>query len=1078
MKIFRLYLAMLILASPFAMAGSVATPEWSYESHEGVGQLAPYPDSEHAEGILLTGNSGRIRLVAPGGRVLSTSQTDLPPTTNAIPVTFRRGEEARIVAVDTEGSIYCFRRNGERVWKYSRGGKAADFRLLTAADLEGKGENEIVMSDTHGHLYAVDSHGHLRFEVTDTNFRLSPAATGQIGSDGRAVVVFGTDDKDLFAVRASGEVLWHVQADGPIGRALPILTSLGSGDPVVLISTPFVGAFQGVDAFNARTGKMLWQAPSLLQSYQSIAVADIDGDGAPEILFGDKSDRVFCVDAHGQPRWNVHLDGRGIFFAPAIADLEGRGKATLFQVVRAKGTNGKSLYVLDSGGAIVDSWELPGGGGSSPLLCRWQNESALHLLVAGDSGKITSYRLTQNPGAKILWTGLQGRLPGAPTVPSGASASPAKPPAAVAAKVVPVSLGTTTIQEPSEGAKLVALRVTDPDGTIHLTLLKCDSEGPVAGELLAPKPGNYVVTAEWFGLDSAPLRSEQTTYRASADLNLPAPRAAGELAAYLRARISAARQLAFASGSLDDYDAAHAEANYDQALMAAVDKLRPHDPVMVHVVRNPWTQHNPTTLLEEEGIPQDGIQVGMLGNEYASAAVALTNVTARPITLVLRTTLPTAVQFRDVPMVVPDTTGKPQEDPLPLLDRSQTLNLRPAETREVWLTLHSKSLEPGKYAAPIQISILERVAPPLEIPLQLTVSRVRLPDRFSYKHCNWLYLASISDKHVLEATIRDAVEHGTNVFNVPGPTVSVNCDGPVSGGDTAAADRLIPLVPGAFFLVGGSVGMKWPAGCSPDQATQDGAYSKALHWFGNHMRELGLSDADYALYLQDEPGLNGANRAVELYVEAVKRVKAADPQMQVYTDPAGGAWPSVITPLAGLVDVWCPDLHLFRLHPAELTAVFSQAKQFWHYEAPGDQRGLDPLGFYRMKPWIAFQLGMNGGGYWVYSSKDYWIPSHEQEYGVVYPGPQGPVTTKRWEASREGSQDYELLLMLRRSARASTSPNAKAALALIDEAVAFVTRGQEHATDISRHYRTYAPDFATWMDYRTKLIAAAEEVIP
>jgi hypothetical protein len=370
------------------------------------------------------------------------------------------------------------------------------------------------------------------------------------------------------------------------------------------------------------------------------------------------------------------------------------------------------------------------------------------------------------------------------------------------------------------------------------------------------------------------------------------------------------------------------------------------------------------------------------------------------------------------------------------------------------------------------------LAPPLEIPLQLTVSRVRLPDRFSYKHCNWLYLASISDKHVLEATIRDAVEHGTNVFNIPGPTVNVNCDGSVSGGDTAAADRLIPMVPGSFFLVGGSVGLKWPAGCSPDQATQDGAYSKELHWYANHMRELGLSDADYALYLQDEPGLNGADRAVELYVEAVKRVKAADPQIQVYTNPAGGAWPSVITPLAGLVDVWCPDLHLFRLHPAELTAVFSQAKQFWHYEAPGDQRGLDPLGFYRMKPWIAFQLGMNGGGYWVYSSKDYWIPSHEQEYGVVYPGPQGPVTTKRWEASREGSQDYELLLMLRRAARASTSPNAKAALALIDEAVAFVTRGQEHATDISRHYRTYAPDFATWMDYRAKLIAAAEEVIP
>ena len=121
---------------------------------------------------------------------------------------------------------------------------------------------------------------------------------------------------------------------------------------------------------------------------------------------------------------------------------------------------------------------------------------------------------------------------------------------------------------------------------------------------------------------------------------------------------------------------------------------------------------------------------------------------------------------------------------------------------------------------------------------------------------------------------------------------------------------------------------------------------------------------------------------------------------------------------------------------------------------------------------------MNGGGYWVYSEKDYWTPSHETDYGVVYPAPQGPVTTRRWEASREGSQDYELLLMLRRAAQASPSPDAKPALALIDQAVAFVTRGQEHATDISRHFHTYAPDFQTWMDYRAKLITAAEELIP
>jgi hypothetical protein len=494
-------------------------------------------------------------------------------------------------------------------------------------------------------------------------------------------------------------------------------------------------------------------------------------------------------------------------------------------------------------------------------------------------------------------------------------------------------------------------------------------------------------------------------------------------------------------------------------------------------VRNPWAQHHPTTLLEEPGLSPRGIQVRMLGNEYASAAVALTNLTARALTLALRSALPSAVQFRTVPMVVPETTGKPQEDPLPLLGEDQTIRLEPAETRELWLTLHSRTLDPGKHDATIRVAILEQIAPPVEIPLELNVSRIRLPDRLSYKHCNWLYLSSIHDERVLDATIRDAVEHGTNVFNIPGTTVSVNCEGAAKGADTAVADGLIHRLPGAFFLVGGSIGTKWPAGCSPDPATQDRAYSQALHWFANHMRELGLSYADYALYLQDEPGLVGGGPGFDLYVESVKRVKAADPQMQVYANPTGGATPALIAPLIGSVDVWCPGLPLFRTHPAEFTALFGQVKQFWHYEAPADQRGLDPLGFYRVKPWIAFQLGMNGGGYWVYSEKDYWTPSHEPEYGVVYPGPRGPVTTKRWEASREGSQDYELLVMLRRAATASRSSQAKAVLALINEAVAFATHNQEKATDINRHFHTYAPDFQTWMDYRAKLISAAEELI-
>ena len=125
-----------------------------------------------------------------------------------------------------------------------------------------------------------------------------------------------------------------------------------------------------------------------------------------------------------------------------------------------------------------------------------------------------------------------------------------------------------------------------------------------------------------------------------------------------------------------------------------------------------------------------------------------------------------------------------------------------------------------------------------------------------------------------------------------------------------------------------------------------------------------------------------------------------------------------------------------------------------------------------MKAWVAFQMGMTGGGYWVYSSSDFWRsePGTSNEYGSVYPTDHGPVTTKRWEASRDGIEDFELLSLLRKTAEDRASPLREQAMVLLDEAIGFVTHGQDKVTDISRHVRSYTPEYARWMSYRRQLI--------
>jgi len=185
--------------------------------------------------------------------------------------------------------------------------------------------------------------------------------------------------------------------------------------------------------------------------------------------------------------------------------------------------------------------------------------------------------------------------------------------------------------------------------------------------------------------------------------------------------------------------------------------------------------------------------------------------------------------------------------------------------------------------------------------------------------------------------------------------------------------------------------------------------------------------------------------------------------------------------VADLIDIWAPGLGLLTDpdHGPALDALFRRGKAYWHYEVPGDSRTLDAESFYRGKPWLAWKLGMTGGGFWVYSDSPFWGRYlRNTEYGTIYPTDRGPVTTRRWEASRDGSEDFELLTIVRQRAWArSDSPESKKALALIDEAVAFVTAGPDFTQDGHRAGMKH-PDHAKWQEYKERLAEAAERLAP
>ena len=173
--------------------------------------------------------------------------------------------------------------------------------------------------------------------------------------------------------------------------------------------------------------------------------------------------------------------------------------------------------------------------------------------------------------------------------------------------------------------------------------------------------------------------------------------------------------------------------------------------------------------------------------------------------------------------------------------------------------------------------------------------------------------------------------------------------------------------------------------------------------------------------------------------------------------------------------------------------------EIWRYNTIGNAKSLSPYAYYRLQPWRTWAAGDIGCAFWVYATGrqkqvcNGWddFTCGRGRWSVVYDGGDAPVDavgeplipSRRWEAWREGVEDYEYLYTLDsliRRARDLQLPIGlwKKAESVLKESVTEVLANEDNADKVYEARRRLTEEIQKLGERVAKREAAARRMIP
>ncbi len=948
-----------------------------------------------------------------------------------------------VVIMTRQGQIVCYAgSSGEMLWEAASPDAVYwGETSLALADVNGDGSLEIVTGDRSGNVLCLNGAGETLWLYKGQHGVNQSPAIADLTGDGIMSVLVGGDKIPLVCLSAAGKELWR--SESGIGSSPLVYDINGDGAKEILVAVD--------ENFTVRdaAGKIRWAYEMQREMDSAITVADANMDGEAEIYVVDLAGNLACLSSEGKLRWAADVEER-VRRSPSVGDVDGDGAQ---EILVAGYSN--AIHVFDPEGGLKARVPLPGGVNSTAVLIPLHDGTPGVLVPVSGAGMQLLRWPNAQPDATLLWPEYRydGKRTGDP------QASAILPPVEIEMDAGHMYAGSNMLQVVVKNSdkrelevRLEAIRNTGAPAVDTIATSDPVIEHRLSYTVPANQAINLTLNCTVLEEERILARRTHTAYLApfmkelgdasraltEVELLLPTLIDSGgleERACLLKQELEHLEPCILAAGALNDGElvdlrnAVHAfldQIKQLQELTRAASLAAEAQSTILVCAANPWAPFGGMDEIKEERLQNNTINIEAFSGETESAALNIFNLSNKPRTFRVEPT-PLACEDKKVMaydamtlhevVAVPTEMRDFSEDALPLLNSASLIQVPAWGGRQLWFNINTSVLEPGTWQNTVTLRSLDIDPVTAQADIAVTVWPVVLPKKQAVSLCHWGYVHSSVLKDFPEEALADQLRNGTNVFvGLFYPRAEYNEQGEIVGeiDFTAHDDYVKRHAPhGTVLFCGYQGALKGPGGQESDAYAK--AHVKWLRAWVAHLKELGVGYEGFALYPVDEPGLSDG--LVDLYLRMAKLAREADPNIQMYTDPVGRITEAELREMVPYVDIWCPNrngLILDENNAAKLEIIKASGNTVWMYECDGNVKHQSPLGYYRAQAWLAWQQDMTGIGFWSYctSRDDPWFrPALRHDYLMVYPG-DGVVTSKRWEAVRDGVEDYTMLAEL------------------------------------------------------------------